>query len=109
VAQKIKTLLLKATHENPCAMLHKDWSGHVVLATESPMTPMVVTSDTPISIPLMEPKGPISRERELKAIHSAFEGYCHLFLIVCETPAGKIRQGFIAVPRFVALPHVKLT
>lgn len=98
---QIKTISVTATRENPQVTVRNDWHGYVVVSTETPNRPMRVDRPKTVVIPMLEPKGPTTREKEVEALRAKFEKPSDVYVICCVTPAGVERQGMIAVPRAI--------
>lgn len=107
MAPQLKTLRLTSDHENPQVILHRNWFGHAVVATESRGLPMKVETPDVVTIPMFETMGPVTQAREVEALRRVYEKPSDIYIVHCTTPAGAQTRGLIAVPRAV-VPIVEI-
>lgn len=60
---------------------------------------MRVSVPSIVTVPLLEPLGPLSLQWEMESLRTEYKGPCDIYVIYCQTPAGVRSHGMIAVPK----------
>jgi hypothetical protein len=99
MSEGIKAVSLTSEHENPQIVVTRYWSGHIVVRTAAPVTPMEIREPREVTIPLFESLGPLSREREAGNLRKAFGSAADVYVVACRTAGGSRKQGMFAIPK----------
>ena len=103
MSETLKTFKVRSYHEHPAILLNRTWPGATVVATENPMTPMTVSHEGRVLIPLSEaPRDPETLQAEVALLLDVYKKPAVVYAVCCETPAGQAYEGLVVVPKAVS-------